>query len=312
MNHEEARTILSDLLAGQLEESEAASAWEHVAACLECRQVLPVVFQVRSAVATRGAAVFSAHPPAEDIVLFATADPELSTPAMARIGSHVRSCPDCQSAVELTRRADAATGSTRKPARGVARIPRSVLMFAPALAIVVALLAYPAYRGIVVFPELQRAHETTARDLEKLQSDARELRGELARRVNEPKTQSWAGPMRLLFLPATTRGTPSEPAVEHASGRLYQPIVVQHRPFAGDRPEGTIEVSVLRDNDEKVWSEQRPVSDWWDSAHASLVLLVPAAVLEPGRYRLEIRRDGEPSYASAFIVTPPSAAARNR
>ena len=77
-------------------------------------------------------------------------------------------------------------------------------------------------------------------------------------------------------------------------------------------PEGTIEVSVLRGNGEKVWSEQRPVSDWWDSAHASLVLLVPASVLEPGRYRLEIRREGEPSYASAFTVTPPAAAARNR
>lgn len=185
-------------------------------------------------------------------------------------------------------------------------------MFAPALAIAVALLAYPAYRGIVAYPELERSHGVMTHDLARLQSEQHELRGELARRVNEPKTQSWAGPMRLLFLPATTRGTTSEPAVEHASGRIYQPIVVQHRPFAGERPEGMIEVSVLRGSDEKVWSEQRPVSDWWDSAHASLVLLVPASVLEPGRYRLEIRRDGEPSYASAFTVTPPSAAARNR
>ncbi len=312
MNHEEARTILSDLLAGQLEDEEAASAWEHVATCIECRQVLPVVFQVRSAVAIRGPEVFSAHPPAEDIVLFATADPELSTPALARIGSHVRGCPDCLGAVELTRRADAATGPSRKPVRDVARVPRSVLMFAPGLAIVVALLAYPAYRGIVAYPQLQRSHGVMTRDLARLESEQRELRGELARRVNERKTQSWAGPMRLLFLPATTRGTPSEPVVEHATGRLYQPIVIQHRPFEGDRPEGTIEVSVLGGGGEKVWSEQRPVSDWWDSAHASLVLLVPASVLEPGRYRLEIRREGEPIYASAFTVTPPSAAATNR
>ena len=317
MNHLEARALLSDLLAGQLDDAGATGAWEHIAGCPECREVLPVVFQVRSAVAIRGPAVFSPHPPAETLVQFALADRELPIPDVARIGRHVRDCAACNRAVEITRDADAATASWYSapfmvnPGRAFARIPRAALVFVPALAILVLLLAYPAYRGIVRYPELRRTHAAAARDLARLESEEQKLRAELARRSAPVAARAWAGPTRLLFLPATMRGTAAVPGVALGPDQLYQPIVVQHRPFDGNVPTGIVTVRLLRPSGETVWSEKRPVADLWDPSHSALVLLVPAAPLEPGGYRLEVVRGSETRYQAAFTVQAPAPLEKN-
>jgi len=304
VNHENTFPLLSDLLAGAVPEPEAAGAWAHVADCEECRNALTAAHRVRSAIAREGAGIFSEHPSSHDIVRWAQADEELPIAEVARIGNHVRSCETCRREVDLTRRADADTlGEPRERASGWWTSPwrwtDPRLAMVPALA-ALALLAYPAYRGLVTVRELEHEKATTARDLAaaRQQLHARTAVAAAPRAAPE----AWAGPVRLLYLPATARGERTTPAVVIREGQRYQPIVAEHRPFEGDSPTGAIEMVILK-GDTPVWREQQPVEQVWDASQSSVVVLAPAPLLEAGEYRFEIRRNHVVTYQSAFRVT---------
>jgi len=264
--------------------------------------------QVRSAATDLGPALFSGHPSPEDIVRFSLVDPELSTQELASIGDHVRACEACTEAVDLTRRADVATPDRRRAwslpdASWLDALwPRLAPALAPALAVLVAVLAYPAYQGLTSYPALQRQQQSQARSLDQLRGSEGRLRRELESRPAVAAAGSWAGPARLLYLPAETRGVHPTPTVVWSADQLYQPLVIQHRPFSGLAPSGTVGITIRRGDGSVVWQTARPASELWDAGYASLVVLVPAGALTPGSYRVDVLRDGARTYQAEFTV----------
>ena len=301
MNHLETSAVLTDLLALRLEGPAAAEAWQHVASCRECQDVVTAMHMVRSAIATGGAEAFSPHPASDDLVRYALIDPELSTPALARIGAHVLGCEECGRAAELTRRAEAATrhepGRFMLPWSGL-HWPRWAPVLVPALGALAVALAFPAWQGAVGYPELARRSAAIEQEAAILKDETRSLRASLAGRASEATS---TGPVRLLYLPPATRGESSVARLTLFPGQAFQPVVIQHRPFEGAAPNGRVEIRVIREsNGATTWHEERAVTDLWDAAQSAMVLLLPARDLSPGRYRLEILSAGTLRYATTF------------
>lgn len=308
MNHQEAVPLLSDLLADRVEEPGASAAWAHVAECPECRQVLTTLHEVRAAVAAEGRRLFSRHPSTDEIVRFAVGDPPLGDGDAVRMEHHLKACTECRNEVELTRRADEATRS--ESPRGVLDKnpfagwwPRLAPALTPALAALALVLAFPAYRGFVNYPSLERAFETSQQDAKGLKEEGDRLRSELAARPSVP--EPWSGAVRLLVLRPAIRGADSAPVVELAKGQPYQPVVIEQKVFPGNRPAGSLEVVVTRVSDGvETWRAERETAALWDPALSSLVLLVPTSALGPGLHRIQVVREGEIRFESEFDVQP--------
>jgi len=295
MNHRDVVPLLSDLLSNQVAEPQATEAWGHVASCAECRQAVTAMHEVRAALARRGAEVFDAHPTSREIVEFALDDPGLTPEVRARVEGHLAECPACSEEVLITRRAEAATKSGKGP---VSLPGGAIAWLAPALAAVVVALAFPAYVGLIRHPEAVRTQEATRRNLDQLKSEQSLLIRELsARRLADP-----GGPVRLLVLPATTRGEERVPTVRLSPGQAWQPVIIQHRPFAGPVT-GVARAELVRELDGAVvWRTELRVAEAWDEEFGSLTLLVPAFNLDAGAYQLTLDGPGVEPYQGRFQV----------
>ncbi len=300
MTHRDVVPLLSDLLSNLVPEPQATEAWSHVGTCAECRQAVTAMHEVRAAVARGGANVFEAHPTSRDIVSFALEDPALSAEERSKIEAHVAQCASCSDEILLTRRAEAAT---RRPGPGPISIPGSAIAWlAPALAAGLIILAFPAYVGLARHPKLLRAHEEAGRQLSELKAEQSRLSRELAQRQLTDR----GGAIRLLYLPATTRGVDRVPSVAILPDQLWQPVIVQHRPFAGASPSGRMNVEVIREsNGRTIWSGAIEVVEAWDHELEALALLIPAKDLEAGTHRIMLGGAGVVGYEGRFQVRRP-------
>jgi hypothetical protein len=174
----------------------------------------------------------------------------------------------------------------------------------PAFAVLVAVLAYPAWQGLVEYPALERRQAATAHDLETLRKVGTNHQNAPPGEPPHIAAPESAGPARLLYLAAQTRGADSAPHVTLFPGQLYQPIVIEHRPFSERIPRGSVSLRITRlAGGVTTWSEERRVTEVWDSTNSSLVLLVPASALPPGEYTLEVERNGAVTYHATFVTS---------
>ncbi len=308
LDHDAVVPVLSDLVSGRLATGREAAAWAHVGACTECQEALSTMARVREGLERYGATLLDGHPSSDELATFALAYDELATEQLGRVGDHVRRCSRCATDVELVRRASPAAGSRRQlvlpPAAAWARTLRSAAAIGVAAALV---LAYPAYRGMVRLPVLERDHRQTAHELESVRAHLRALESSPAISGGEDvRATGWSGPAALLFLSDTRRGGAATPAVTLRPGQPFLPVLVDYQP-----PEVTAQtplwLSLARAGDGvQLWTHRTTWSQVWDAPIQAMILLLPARLLPPGAYRLEIRLLGVAAspHVATFRVVP--------
>lgn len=309
MDHETTAPLLSDLLAGRLAPDRSGEAWSHVGACPDCRSVATTMHQVRQAAAGYRGTAWGEHPRVENLVDYALDDGELSGTARAQVDDHLRTCRSCLRHTQLTREAHLSVLSQAVGTRFADRLFSPTLAWAAALVMVALLggLALPAYRGLVALPEAQRARQDLAREVESLRHEERVLRGALqAHEEERSRLQSGGGAVTLLYLGDIARGPGASPSVALRPGQLFQPIVLDPESVAlSSNQEVALSLRRLPDGAE-AWSYRAAWGQLWDPDSRTLTLLVPAAVLSPGEYRLDLRPPGNPQplYTAGFSVRP--------
>lgn len=322
MTHDEATPLLLDLALGTLAPDERAALEAHLEACEECRAMRRTVERLVAAV--REETSDAEHPDADAVVAFALG--ELSGAGGAAVAEHVAFCAECAAEVDAVRRAEAESreealaGDVRRAPGGGAReearpAPRATSrrawgVLAAAAAGFAALLAYPAYLGLVRLPVVEGQSADAAREAQSLSTRVGALEGELgAARDALAQVREWGGATPLQLLSAAMRGggevrtvrvDPAQPVVALAVelGALPESNAATPVRFAITRADGgTAFAADLAADD--VRREQRDAG--------VVLLLVPSARLAPGSYGLAVTLDPE---ASARLLLEVSFAAR--
>ncbi len=290
MDHDEASQHITEWVAGRLAEVDATAVAAHVAGCAACRAVAEAVRGVRAAVAEHGEHLFSAHPVPEALARFALAPGALALAELGALRGHLAACPTCARELALVRAANAPAPLRALRAWAPARGAGAALL-RPALAVLVALLAVPAWLGIVVLPrERARSREAT---------HAAVHAPAPAPRAAAP---AWpGGAVDLLVLSAPTRAAAgAAPLVRLRPGQPAVPLLVDlARPRADSLTLRVIDAAGVT-----TWSLTAARDELWDARHGGLSALLPAAALDQGAYRLEIApaRGGAPLLIAPFRV----------
>ena len=310
MDHREVVMLITDHVWGRLSPSLAAEVEAHLAACAECLQVAQAIRGVRAEAAAHGGALFEPHPRADELAGYALSSQSLETETLARIGAHVRACPTCARELELARQS--VHSSWARAPMAWLRAESAVgpaLLLRPALAVLAVLLCYPAYLGIVKYPEARRAGERAATETEDLRRRELDLRHAL--KVGDRQREElsgWGGGVQALILSGIKRGAAAGPPAVHVrAGQPSLPILIDYVPprLGPSAAPTEVEIAILQEPADSIaWSYRAPLSEVWEPASQTLSLLVPTRSLPAGAYRLEVRTAGEtaPPFVARFAV----------
>ncbi|NBD36180.1 MAG: hypothetical protein GVY30_09300 [Chloroflexi bacterium] len=215
MRHERAVELICERELEALDEGTRSELEAHLAECPECRGYQELYRELRAAV-TAPQEAGGGHPTPAELVAVALLDGPADSENRERIEAHVAQCAACSAELDLVRRVEAESPKgwedsvLRDGLRGVRRGPWFGI--AVAAAVMVAAMAYPAYRGVSVSLERGAAGGWSGPvDLHVLRSPLRHG-GEPTRVVVEPDA-----PYVLLALELTIPPegpTPSELRVE--------------------------------------------------------------------------------------------------
>jgi hypothetical protein len=302
VEHETAASLLTDYALGRLSAERRPDLELHLASCPECRGVVATIGAARAELAAGAGPLFEPHPTAEELAGLAV-DPEgLDPDQRARIGAHASVCPTCAREVELARAAERTAWIRSAPAWArVAGRGAPATWPTPALAVLAALLAFPAFLGTIRYPETRATNQRLERDL-------RALEARLAPTPPTPALERWGGPAPLLSLSGPERGIDAVASVRPRPGQPYLAMLIAYEPAAG--PADSIDVRIVSAAGAVAWSARATEGELWDRHLEALSLLVPGDALRPGHYRLELRvREGrDPRFTAPFRVLEPVAA----
>ena len=272
LDHEEAKHLLSDYVMGELSSDDAAELQAHASDCQDCREIVISMGIVKEELETYGPVLFESHPDADHLVHYALGDSGLSTDELATIGAHVSACPDCREAVEITRRAHTHAQRWWRKLVSPFMVPSftTTPAFQLAAVVLVLVLAYPAYRGLV---------------------------GE----ADDVSPGGLGGIPNLIFEEQRRRGTGAlkvslQPGPKHLSLILPMP-----RPF--EKEPHLIEATIKRLADgEPVFHHMGPAADCLVSGFRikRVNLLVPTNALSLGRFRIELHEAGRALGADSY------------
>lgn len=298
MDHADAQRHVSDWARGRLDAARAREVAEHAKTCADCTAAAEAVARLE-AEGRRLAADAAPHPSAETLARYVALPGESSTLELARVGVHLRECATCREDTELARAA-AAPAWWRAVQSWLAAPSAPLRTLQPALAVAVVLLAYPAWLGLVEYPRARAAAERPSP----------RLGPEVGAPANPvPATAPRGGGVSALVLRGATRGGDELPVLWLRTGQLLQPVLVDAT-LTGTR----VAVSLVREPGGIVWDAAGPREEFWDPANSLFGLLVPAEVLTPGKYRLELAAGpGSPPEVTArfrVVVAPGEPAAR--
>jgi hypothetical protein len=198
-------------------------------------------------------------------------------------------------------------------ARAGRRPQRSFIPSALAAALLVAILGYPAYLGIVELPRARRQAEAVAAAHAQTQSEAASLREALEKERAAAPAPGKGEVVLALYLDSTRGGQGRAPSMELRPGAsvvtiLLEPVV----------PRAAAEGEPLRfeieDSDRHVvWSSETTAGALRDRQAAAdrlITLLVPATALPPGGYTLSLGRLGQTGAGNLieapFEITAPA------
>jgi hypothetical protein len=276
LTHDEATNVLVDRFLGRADPSAREAIDAHAGTCEECRGALETL----TVLAGRG------HPSSERIV-----DLALGAGAGFRAGGdpdlrHLDDCPVCAAEVSACRESVAAAraiGPSDRASRWPGRMPFIPTTLAAAL--ILAILGYPAWLGLVELPKAQRLAEAGAR------SEALELRDALSHDRATPPTETGGGVGLALYLDVT-RGTGARSlALPSGGGVVTLLFEVEALKRAADTDAIRIEV---RDRaGHLAWSRETTAGEVRGARGADdalVAVLVPARALEAGSHTLGVKK----------------------
>ncbi len=294
MNHDRVLELLPDLLGGGLDEKARGEVTTHLAECPDCADALRTL----ELLATPGIGVEEGrsvdHPSSEEIVDFAVRAPTLDGGRREKIALHLEGCAACAVQVEVTQQVEAALSGTEGGPRNLLAFGRtspSTRIWAVRIAatVVLALLAYPAFLGLVRLPDLAGRAESLAEANAELEAQVRRLGEDLANaRVALVQGQAWAGAWRLFEVAGGMRGEPDLTEIRVGRETSFVPLVVDVSAPAGAAPDPAILFEISGEDGRPVWKTETSLAAAADFASGPALLLVPAATLGEGRRMLQV------------------------
>jgi hypothetical protein len=240
--------------------------------CAECSELRSTYVLLAGAV--RAAAEPGEHPSSHEIASLVVAPERLDPAERLRIAAHLRACPACTEDADATRRAERALGPG--PRRGPAQLVRDLgAVLRPALAalLVLTILGYPAYQGLVKLPGAR----------EEVQS---------LRQANQSLRQvqhTGEGPVLLHVLEEPLRAQ-SAPRVVAIGPERH--VLLAVLPTVDEATPGDVVFvfQILDEGGQAVWSTDIDARQLRQHLQASGVatVRVPTRVLAPGRYRVRL------------------------
>lgn len=291
MDHETAASLLSDFSRDALTPGQRLEVEAHLTACPECQAVLSTLRAVRTELTEGGPELFGPHPPAEALARLAAGDSDLDVATLDHLAAHTRMCPTCAREVALAREADR-TAWARAPHAWIRQGARRGDLLRPALAVLAALLVFPAYLGLVRYPEQRAESHRLERELDRM-----------ARPATPPPAARWGGAVPLLLLSGPERSGSVPPTVTLRAGQPYVAVLVAYDPHSAALD--SIEVRIVRASDgTAVWHSHATGDELWNPALEALTVLVPAEGWQPGGYRLELvwGKRKAPRFTASFQV----------
>ncbi|NOT34334.1 MAG: zf-HC2 domain-containing protein [Candidatus Eisenbacteria bacterium] len=294
MTHEQAEPLISDWARGALEAARAAEVERHVTTCDHCRAAAQAAHALL-AETKRVSALAGRHPSSDQLARYVSAADSEPLAALATTGVHVRECSACREDVALMRAA-ASPGWFAAVRAGFVGAPAPVRALQPALALVALLLAYPAWLGLVQAPR------------ERAETERRLIASEDARRAAERRTSepsvapATGGGVVALVLRGPTRSAATLPTLRLQPGQLEQPLLLDASP-----PDVRLSIRITGASGVAVWSVTGPREEFWDASNQLVGVRVPATLLAPGDYRIELAAAGhpEPLLTAEFRILPP-------
>jgi len=288
MNHEVAAPMIGDLLHGRLRGETRNEVLSHVTSCEECRGMSETYGLLSEALCDHG----DEHPSAEEIVKYAFAEDQLSPEERDRIAEHVLGCDLCASELETTNQAEAELIAESSPAQDEPATSfdrRSMLAAAIAAAVVLVVLAYPAYLGLFEVPRID--NRLAALEAETIGREA----------------SIWSGPLDLNILQAPVRGA-GDPivAVHLAQNQPLALLAVEPGLLEEYVGAGAVFVDIRDASGRSIWSWEFTESQVLNTASGLVTVLVPAENLASGDWTMAVSRGAgraEPVFDAPFRVT---------
>ena len=286
MNHDAAVPLIGELLHGRLNSGIKSEVLDHVTSCDECRS-LSETYAVCSEAWNDEALE---HPPSELIVGYALGEEALDEKVRDRIATHVLACELCAGEIEVTSQAEAELTGDSRPSR---ERPKEMLdrrwLIAPAIAaaVVLAVLAYPAYLGLFEVPRINNRLAV--------------LEAERTHRA----VPAWSGAVEMAVLQSPVRGAGDEvQSIELPANQPYVPLAVV--PGTLDEYAGTETVYFdIRGSDGRLaWSWKLGESELRHRVQrgGAVALLVPSEQLPSGQWTLSVSRG--PNRAELVFEAP--------
>jgi len=297
MNHQETSALLHDLDIERLDARTRAAVESHLATCEECMELADVYRALRAAAMPDGAV----HPSSDDVVTLAMHPEDLAESRRADLESHLTICERCAAEVRRVRTIEAGDDRTRGMSRhpGESSTGRSTRRTSPtpwllaAAAILVAILVYPAYLGLVRLPDLEQRSDQAARRVDDLTAEIAALTS------GRRQLEAYAGRVDLTVLSSSHRGSAERQRVEvepDSSFVLLAFELLVPRAVGADQ---RVRFELFSDAGEAVWFTESTAGDTRDDVKSGRVvaLVVPVAGLSSGDYELRATlpdRTGEP------------------
>ncbi|HXI04066.1 MAG TPA: hypothetical protein VNI57_12895, partial [Candidatus Saccharimonadales bacterium] len=181
-----------------------------------------------------------------------------------------------------------------------------------AASIAVAVLAYPAWLGLVELPRARGEAEAASASADQVRAEASSLR-ETVERGRAPRAASAENDVGLALYLDTTRGSQGEiPSVQATHGARFVPILLEPVEAGAMAEDESLRFEIRDAEGLVVWSSDTTagaVRAGRGSPDKLLSLLVPAASLPPGAYTLTLGRPGGSGagslIAASFAITAP-------
>lgn len=291
MTHEEAAQLLPDHLEGRLSDPVRSELERHASACPDC-QALSATYRVLDAGFRAEAAQAAArHPTVDDLVDFALADPASLASKRSELALHLQVCASCAGEVQAVR--DSRVQVEGLSPRGIlARVLASPNAAPLAAGLILALLGYPAYLGLVRLPRVQQDLEALRANLVQFESTVTSLHASLEQMQGQlRRMSSWTGGIVVPLLTAPVRAAAApRTTIPLQKGQPFICLAVDPGlPAEGEGVKGYL-AEILTAEGSRVWSfEMEPEELKRQMTLAgSVAFLIPAADLLPGDYRFRM------------------------
>lgn len=213
MTHEEAIELVHARYDAALPEAARAELDAHLAECERCRGVEATYGLLYEALDEE-----RSHPAVDEIVSYATSPDASAAPDRSVLEEHLAGCSRCRDEVERVRRVDASLRHDPRGGNGAGgrfrRISLRGSTLAWAAAVAAAVLAYPAYLGLVRLPEVAERAALVAEERSDLASEVARL-------------QRWSGVTDLQVVGGALRGAGGAPEIVARAGRPFVVLGIQ-------------------------------------------------------------------------------------